>query len=195
MIFSRAVFAILLTMPTVGCGLQLGAGWQPSTPPDRFPVVLTSGFRAHGVRRVAPMAGGQVSFVNDGRERAIHLRNARALVGVHLPAVRPFPLGFGGEVAWELGVGEPAFQEFHGVGAYAGANAALLYRLVGSRDLQPTFDVAMTHLDLVLATRAGAWSAPEFTRQPPSVWEVGFDLALRFTIESDVLNAAAQVDR
>jgi len=65
-------------------------------------------------------------------------------------------------------------------------------RLFGGRDLAPGYNLLMSYGDLVLTGRGGAWAPPENSVHRASYVEWAVELALRFSIASDAINAQSQ---
>lgn len=182
---SRYAAALLVASATPGCAAQLGLG--SATGGDDLALrVVTVEARSFAPRKLGPLIGlgGTAVVGGDGRDGAFP-RNAFLAAGVHIPSSNPDLPALGGELAFELGAGEPARRDLGGVSPYAGLSAVALLRLVGPDDHEPRFDVLTPLVDLAIAPRCGFWTTPESigSRLHP---EGTFTVALRVTLTSDL---------
>lgn len=182
---SRAAAALLIASLAPGCAAQLGAGTATGGD-DQALRVYTFEARSFAPRKRGPLIGlgGTAVVGGDGRDGAFP-RNAFVSAGVHFPTANPALPGLGGELAFELGAGQPARRDLGGVSPYAGASAVALLRLIGPADNEPRFDVLTPLLDLAIAPRCGFWTSPEGTGGALHP-EGTFTVALRVTLTSDL---------
>ncbi len=181
----RALVA-LMAINALGCSLQTTTGWATRNP-DFAPRLLQVEGQLEDMRRHGPVLGVRGVAVVEGAERPIALRNAQLFAGYQL---RPRFRKPGFEAGLDLGLGEPTFVDFDGIGGYVGARASLLYRLYGDADTDPTaYYTATFLLDVVAGSYLGVWTAPAETGARPVVADSGGFVGFRFGIGTDVARA------
>lgn len=169
-----------------GCSFTAAA--RPvGSPANETGVVTSAGVQVQRVRENGPIAGARLTSIVDSE--GMRVRNAIFSAGYD------FHRGwhrFGLELAADLGAGGPGYRRYDGVGAYGGGAAILRYRLLGTLDYEPGFNVAFFYLDFVVANRAGAWIPPEGASTRNAYGEYSLELGLRISVASDVLNSTRQ---
>lgn len=166
-----------------GCGLQLGGAahidshgtWRGAGALD---------MRLVQMRGSGPVLGVHVPVAIDSSDGPVVLRAALLEMGAHVGTSGPFAFEF----LYDFGLGGPVARSYRGTGVYFGMATAALLRLHGSADKRAVFATGFLDIDLVLTVRAGGWLAPEGASQW-IVAEAGGELALRFTLGSDLFSA------
>jgi hypothetical protein len=193
---SLVLAALALSLSATGCAVQAGAGWS-SAAQSPLPRVVGFEGRAFAPRSSGPLIGFNIQAgLGESRQKPVHIQTGMLAAGYHFRTPRPFPLGFGGEVAFDLGIGQPAARDIGGTGGYLGLNSTLLYRLFGAGDDEPQFQILSFIGDLAITGRAGLWTAPEIRDlgSPLLVPDVSGQIAFRLTFSTDLANAPAPED-
>lgn len=173
----------LLGAALSACAAQMGPGW--TTHGGAAPSTLSIEGRTFVPRKSGPLLGASVNAAFGDRAAPLRVRSGMVSAGYHARTADRFPLGFGGEAALDLGLGQPTLRDLGGTGGYVGASGTLLVRLGGPGDDEPRFDILSTLVDLAMTSRVGVWTNPEGSPQPVT-GELGGLLALRLTFTSDL---------
>jgi len=184
----------LLALLATACSAQLGGGWA-TRQPDGAPRVLRLGGQLEGGRDPGATLNARATLEIGNEERPVVLRNVAVGAGGQGRALSHEPFVFGLEGGVELGVGEPSYVDFESPGAYLGARLAMLFRLYGDADFEPNqYYLLGVLVDLVPEGTAGAWTAPEGSADPATLFEAVGQLALRVTILSDLTRSPPRVE-
>lgn len=186
---SSTCLLLVVISPALGCSAQLATGWGTRSP-DYAPRVISVEGKVEDMRKHGPTFGARGVITADNWERPLVLRNAMVNAGYQYRPRFPYP---GVEAELELGLGEPNFVDYDGVGGYVGARLSALYRLYGDADTDPSAYYTITPLlDVVVTGYAGGWSAPVSTESRPVVGDLGGLIGLRFGIGTDVARSPIQ---
>lgn len=169
-----------------GCSFTAAA--RPvGSPANETGVVTSAAIQVQRVRENGPIAGARLTSIVDSE--GLRIRNGIFSAGYD------FHRGwhrFGLELVADLGAGGPGYRRYDGVGAYAGAGAILRYRVLGTLDYEPGFNVVFFYVDIVAGNRAGAWIPPEGASTRNAYGEYSLDLGIRISLASDVINSSRQ---
>ena len=173
--------ALTVLLGTSGCAAQadVGYGWRS---PDGAPRVLRLSGRSTNMRASGPTLGARgAATIEDDR---LALRNAMVAVGYQFRPLGPFPDGLGLDGSLELGMGEPLFVDYRGVGGYVGGEISVPYRICGDADFDPNQYVSLAVLvDLVASTSFGVWTPPAGSSDATALGALGGHFGVRVTFD------------
>lgn len=183
---------VLLAAGSMGCSAQVGFGYATRTP-DAAPRTFRLTGQVEPGRESGATLHSRMTVEASKENDSLQVRNGVIGAGGQLRPAHPFPLGFGWELAGELGLGEPSFEDYDSLGAYVGLKTSLTYRVYGDADLDlNSYYTLAVLVDLVGEGTGGLWTAPAGTEEDPTQGEAVGLLALRLTLLSDFGRAARQ---
>lgn len=183
----RTAWAMLALTLTTGCAAQADTGWGWRNP-DRAPRVVRLSGRTTNMRQSGPTLGlrGAATVESDG----VAPRNTMVGVGYQVRPSGPWPDGFGFDASLELGMGEPLYVDYPGLGGYVGVEASVPYRIVGDADFDPNaYNTMAILLDLVVAGSTGVWTPPAGSAGGRALGELNGHLGVRVTFGTDATQA------
>lgn len=181
---------LVLLAAGTGCSAQIGGGYATRTP-DAIPRVFRVAGQLEPGRESGATVHSRMTLEGSKEDDSVLVRNGVVGAGLQVRPGKPPPLGFGWEIAAELGLGEPSFEDYDSLGAYVGLKSGVTYRVCGDADLDLNSYYTLALLvDVVVEGTVGVWSAPAGTEEDPAQGEAAGQLALRFTFLSDFARAA-----
>lgn len=183
----------IFALSTAGCAVQLAGGADTTSTDSSRDMrnVMSVGGQIQTDRHVrTSLASLRMNMTADLGDRPVHVKSVVGGIGIRWAPRRPAPLGVGWELALEGGAGAPTTKRFDGIGAYAGARGAMLYRVYGSADVEEGYSLGYLTIDLVPMIRGGTWGLPEGSDQLATLGEAGAELGLRFNLGSDLLGGS-----